>query len=238
MNKRAIKMLVLSSVIAGALLLNVNAVNAEEIKWRARTVEEIRESIEISADKNIYTIQSGDTLFNISLAVDISVDRLKEINQQVIDVSLIYVGNKLVFDDKNVTVLDRDGVIIYDGAISTTNSTDTKAPYEKPVSAISVSNSIDTDVISKDKPSLETTCVTPTVPEEPTTPETPTVPVIPTLPEIPIAPGTSASVDILAVPSGIEIDSVAYWSWIFSQGYTGAISLENGLVAAYKITYS
>lgn len=111
-----VKGFLFSTILGGSLLLSNIETFAQETQneWIPRTSEQIKSEIK----GNEYVIQWGDTLSAISIATDISINRLAEINQ-ITNIYLIYVGNKLVFggeinsktgeDNRVVAVQDSNG---------------------------------------------------------------------------------------------------------------------------------
>ena len=76
-------------------------------KWEARSIEQIKKDVE---GKKEYTIVWGDTLSGISLATNVTMEKLASLNG-IGDYNLIYAGNKLVFEGNVVTVQDQNGVV-------------------------------------------------------------------------------------------------------------------------------
>lgn len=102
MNK--LKKLTMGMVLANLLTIVVmDTVHAAE--WAARSVEQIKQDLVVS-DKGIqeYTVKWGDTLYALSKATDIPIEKLAEINN-IQNINLIEVGTKFVFD-KNNTYLE------------------------------------------------------------------------------------------------------------------------------------
>ncbi|UUV99639.1 LysM peptidoglycan-binding domain-containing protein [Vagococcus luciliae] len=107
MNKTLKKILFSSTVLTSVLIAgNAKTVNAStNEEWRARSVEEIKESIKQNID--VYTIIKGDTLSAISEASGITIDDLVAWNN-IANRDLIYAGNTLIFH-ANGTVTDTNG---------------------------------------------------------------------------------------------------------------------------------
>lgn len=106
--------LLFSTIFGSSLfLLHVETFAQETQKeWFQRTSEQIKSEIK----GNEYIIQWGDTLSTISVATDISINRLAEINQ-IANIDLIYASNKLVFGGKINSKAGEDNrvVAIQDG---------------------------------------------------------------------------------------------------------------------------
>lgn len=95
MNK--LKKLTMGMVLANLLAIGVmDTVHAAE--WVARSVEQIKQDLVVS-DKGVqeYTVKWGDTLYALSKAINIPVEKLAEINN-IQNINLIEVGTKFVFD--------------------------------------------------------------------------------------------------------------------------------------------
>lgn len=103
------RLLISSVVLGGILLTGVQSIQASEAdgKWEARSVEQIKKDVE---GKSEYTIVWGDTLSGISLATNITMDKLASLNG-IGDYNLIFAGNKLLFEGNVVTVQDKNGVV-------------------------------------------------------------------------------------------------------------------------------
>ena len=106
--------LLFSTILGGSLFLSNIETFAQETQkeWLPRTSQQIKSEIK----GNEYVIQWGDSLSAISVATDISINRLAEINQ-IANVDLIYAGNKLVFGGEinSKTGKDNRVVAIQDG---------------------------------------------------------------------------------------------------------------------------
>ena len=81
-------------------------------KWSARTVQEIKADFDKSGTSKSYKIQWGDTLSAISTAINVSQDRLAQINS-IENKDLIFAGNTIQIDgagsDATITIKDQDG---------------------------------------------------------------------------------------------------------------------------------
>lgn len=108
--KRIVSAFLFSSIVlGGSLLLKEQNMHASEAdgKWEPRSIEQIKKEIE---GKREYTIVWGDTLSGISLATNISMDKLASLNG-IGDYNLIYAGNKLIFEGNVVTIQNPNGVV-------------------------------------------------------------------------------------------------------------------------------
>ena len=110
LGKKLGKGLALSAfTMAGVFILKGQDIQASEMdgKWEARSIEKIKKDVE---GKKEYTIVWGDTLSGISLATNVTMEKLASLNG-IGDYNLIYAGNKLVFEGNVVTVQDQNGVV-------------------------------------------------------------------------------------------------------------------------------
>lgn len=108
--KRIVSAFLFSSIVlGGSLLLKEQNIHASEAdgKWEPRSIEQIKKEIE---GKREYTIVWGDTLSGISLATNISMDKLASLNG-IGEYNLIYAGNKLIFEGNVVTIQNPNGVV-------------------------------------------------------------------------------------------------------------------------------
>src|SRR5690625_789885 len=103
---------------AGALtMLGSEDVGAQELdaaSWTPRTVEEIKNDLDVGEEETTYTFQWGDTLSAIARATDLSVNKLVQIND-INNANLIYAGNTIHLsgDQQIVTVEKEDEVVSY-----------------------------------------------------------------------------------------------------------------------------
>lgn len=115
--------------IAGALTF-VNAQDAEASSWTPNSVEDIKAVIdEQAADQDgtiKYEFQWGDTLWAISEATDISLNKLTQINN-IQNADLIRVGGKIYLsnDGSVVSVEENNSVRSYDVSEETVRETET-----------------------------------------------------------------------------------------------------------------
>lgn len=197
-SSKLIKSILYSSILGGTILIGGSITQASETDttWQPRTSEQIKSEIK----GNEYIIQWGDTLSAISVATDISINRLAEINQ-ITNIDLIYAGNKLVFGGEinSKTGEDNRVVAIQDsnGKTSVVINTDENKPLinEKETEKAKVTeNNGGTYTPPKktdnngQKPLPEVPVDPNPKPEEPAPPVTPIDPVKPIDPEPPIDP--------------------------------------------------
>ncbi|HEL2594086.1 TPA: LysM peptidoglycan-binding domain-containing protein [Streptococcus suis] len=83
------KMLYISSLALSLFSTGMISTNVLAIEWAPRTVSEISPEIVQEEGKMTYTVQYGDTLSAIALAMNIDMDLLAKINQ-IADVNLIF----------------------------------------------------------------------------------------------------------------------------------------------------
>lgn len=115
-----------------------NEANAEEMSaanWAPRTVAEISSEIEAQKAEQTdeesvsYTFQWGDTLWGISEATDVSVDKLVKVND-LDSRSMIHVGTTVYLngDSSVISVENNDEVVSYD--VSEEEVVETETPEE------------------------------------------------------------------------------------------------------------
>lgn len=115
-----------------------NEANAEEMSaanWAPRTVSEISSEIEAqkaeqSGEESVsYTFQWGDTLWGISEATDVSVDKLVKVND-LDSRSMIHVGTTVYLNEDSsvISVENNDEVVSYD--VSEEEVVETETPEE------------------------------------------------------------------------------------------------------------
>ena len=105
-----------ASMFALGLGLNMPATTAHasqlDGQWKARTVQEIKADFDKSGTSQSYKIQWGDTLSAISAAINVSQDRLAQINS-IENKDLIFAGNTIQIDgngsDATITIKDQNG---------------------------------------------------------------------------------------------------------------------------------
>ena len=91
MNK---KLLLASTVALSALPLLTTRAEEQPQNWTARTVEQIKADITSNENQQTYTVQYGDTLGNITQAMNIDLVDLAKINQ-IANADLIFPGTVL-----------------------------------------------------------------------------------------------------------------------------------------------
>lgn len=84
----------LYSTAALSLFAAGHQVNADDTTWSARSVDQIKNDIASTDNKQTYTVQYGDTLSSIAEAMGIDVNVLANINQ-ITNLDLIYPGTVL-----------------------------------------------------------------------------------------------------------------------------------------------
>lgn len=150
---------------------NMSDASAQEMSadnWEPRTVSEI--SSEIAAQKENqdgndaveYTFQWGDTLWGVSKATDVSIDKLAKVND-IDNRSMIQVDTKIYLsgDSSIISVENNDEVVSYD--VSEEEVVETETPKE-------VQESVKEEVVTEATPeATETTEAT--EPAETTAPE-------------------------------------------------------------------
>ncbi|MFK8242877.1 MULTISPECIES: LysM domain-containing protein [unclassified Facklamia] len=84
------KLILASSVALLVLPLSTNFVEAQQLEWKPRTVEQVKADLEKDEHNEVkYTIKYGDTLSVIAEALDMDVKVLGQIND-IIDLDLIF----------------------------------------------------------------------------------------------------------------------------------------------------
>ena len=122
---KALKVLAIGVVVGGISLAVGTQAHAEA--WTPRTVDQIKADIAKTNGKE-YTIIRGDTMWGISQATNLTVQKLADINK-IANVDLIYAGNKLVFEGSVVSVENAKG----DTVAQTVIQSEDKVDPEKPV---------------------------------------------------------------------------------------------------------
>lgn len=158
LGKKLGKGLALSAfTMAGVLILKGQDIQASEMggKWEARSIEQIKKDVE---GKKEYTIVWGDTLSGISLATNVTMEKLASLNG-IGNYNLIYAGNKLVFEGNVVTVQDQNGVVSDQQQITESDKIVPNQPIGESVGQVSptpnMSNTQDqTNVESSDTTSI------------------------------------------------------------------------------------
>ncbi|HEM5336393.1 TPA: LysM peptidoglycan-binding domain-containing protein [Streptococcus suis] len=128
------KMLYTSSLALSLFSTGMISTNVLAIEWAPRTVSEISPEIVQEEGKMTYTVQYGDTLSAIALAMNIDMDLLAKINQ-IADVNLIFPDTVLTttvdLTTNQVTV--EDTVVPLDQISSVTDSAPVEEVVEQPV---------------------------------------------------------------------------------------------------------
>ncbi|MFC6464639.1 3D domain-containing protein [Marinilactibacillus sp. GCM10026970] len=153
---------------------NTSDASAQEMSadnWEPRTVSEI--SSEIAAQKENqdgndaieYTFQWGDTLWGVSKATDVSIDKLAKVND-IDNRSMIQVDTKIYLsgDSSIISVENNDEVVSYD--VSEEEVVETETPQE-------VQESVKEEVVEEEAVTEETPEATETTEPAETTPEAP-----------------------------------------------------------------
>jgi len=118
----------------------INTNEAEAASWEANSVAEIQASIQNQAngqDGTVeYTFQNGDTLWGISQAIGIPVDKLAQINN-IEDSSLITVGSAIYLSENGsvVSVEENSQVKSYDVSEEVVKETETPEEVQEDTSA-------------------------------------------------------------------------------------------------------
>jgi len=124
---------------AGLMMLTNNTEASANGNWVPRTVLEIEEDIneakdDIENDNETleYTFQWGDTLWGVSQATDISVDKLVQVND-IDNRSLIHVGTTIYLskDLSVVSVQNEEEVVSYDVSDDEVKETETPKEVEE-----------------------------------------------------------------------------------------------------------
>ncbi|HHA5523890.1 TPA: LysM peptidoglycan-binding domain-containing protein [Enterococcus faecium] len=164
---KLLKVLAVGVTVGGiALAINQEKVSAEE--WTPRTVEQIKADIK----GNEYTIVWGDTLSGISQAINITVQKLADINK-IANVDLIYAGNKLVFEGNVATVQNSAGETVAQTVIQDTDKVNPTQPVGQPaVSQDTTSNATNSadQSVAPTTPAGDSGATTPEQPVQPSTP--------------------------------------------------------------------
>lgn len=103
--KKIYRVLVGAGIFCLLLAAGTPLASAQVRQWSPRTVEAIRQEIEKNTTNGIssYTIQWGDTLYAISQASDVSIERLMEFNS-FDNARLIDVGTTIYFNQAEQSV--------------------------------------------------------------------------------------------------------------------------------------
>ncbi|MGQ7514147.1 LysM peptidoglycan-binding domain-containing protein [Streptococcus suis] len=184
------KMLYTSSLALSLFSTGMISTNVLAIEWAPRTVSEISPEIVQEEGKMTYTVQYGDTLSAIALAMNIDMDLLAKINQ-IADVNLIFPDTVLtttVDQNNQVTQVEieapvqgntnetvqaivdlttnqvtvEDTVVPLDQISSVTDSAPVEEVVEQPVAEASVEEVVEQPVVEApvEQPVVETPQVT------------------------------------------------------------------------------
>ncbi|WP_231415586.1 LysM peptidoglycan-binding domain-containing protein [Enterococcus faecalis] len=116
-------------VTVGGLALAMNTEKAEAAEWTPRTVDQIKADI-AKTQGNKYTIVWGDTMWGISQATNLTVQKLADLNK-IANVDLIYAGNTLVFDGNVVTAKNDKGETVAQSVVTPQDKNDANKPVGK-----------------------------------------------------------------------------------------------------------
>lgn len=97
------------AVLAGLSVMNTTAFAETSSQWVARTAEQVKADLQVEENGvGSYTVQWGDTLYALSVATDISIEKLAQINQ-IDNVNLIEVGTVFYFsEDKSIVSVEKN----------------------------------------------------------------------------------------------------------------------------------
>ncbi|CYV76691.1 LysM peptidoglycan-binding domain-containing protein [Streptococcus suis] len=141
------KMLYTSSLALSLFSTGMISTNVLAIEWAPRTVSEISPEIVQEEGKMTYTVQYGDTLSAIALAMNIDMDLLAKINQ-IADVNLIFPDTVLTTTvDQNNQVTVEDTVVPLDQISSVTDSAPVEEVVEQPVVEAPVEEVVEQPVV-------------------------------------------------------------------------------------------
>ncbi|MGM0208462.1 hypothetical protein IGI96_002982 [Enterococcus sp. DIV0421] len=131
MSKKVFVSLIVGAAAGVVFFTSGNDVQASEVNrvWTPRTVEQIKADV-AKAKNNQYTIVWGDTMWGISQATNLTVQKLAELNK-IANVDLIYAGNTLVFDGNVATVQNKQGETIAQTVIQPEDKNDASKPVGK-----------------------------------------------------------------------------------------------------------
>ena len=126
---KALKVLAIGVVVGGISLAVGTQAHAEA--WTPRTVDQIKADIAKTNGKE-YTIVWGDTMWGISQATNLTVQKLADMNK-IANVDLIYAGNKLIFEGNVATVQNNKGDTVAQTVIQPEDKVDPEKPVGQPV---------------------------------------------------------------------------------------------------------
>ena len=116
-------------VVVGGIALAMNTEKAEAAEWSPRSVEAIKADV-AKAKNNQYKIVWGDTMWGISQATNLTVQKLADLNK-IANVDLIYAGNTLVFDGNVVTAKNDKGETVAQSVVTPQDKNDANKPVGK-----------------------------------------------------------------------------------------------------------
>ncbi|OOG23392.1 peptidoglycan-binding protein LysM [Enterococcus casseliflavus] len=131
MSKKVLVSLIVGAAAGVCFFTGVNAAHASETDgvWTARTVDQIKVDI-AKAKNNQYTIVWGDTMWGISQATNLTIQKLADLNK-IANVDLIYAGNTLVFDGNVVTAKNEKGETVAQSVVTPQDKNDANKPVGK-----------------------------------------------------------------------------------------------------------
>lgn len=141
---KLLRVLAIGATIGGVALATAHE-KVDAAEWTPRTVEQIKADMK----GNEYTIVWGDTLSGISQATNISVQKLADMNK-IVNVDLIYAGNKLVFDGNVATVQNNKGETVAQSVIQNEDKVVANQPVGQPVQGTTNSATQNTTTPSTD----------------------------------------------------------------------------------------
>ncbi|OOG23233.1 peptidoglycan-binding protein LysM [Enterococcus casseliflavus] len=131
MSKKVFVSLIVGAAAGVVFFTSGNDAQASEVNrvWTPRTVEQIKADV-AKAKNNQYTIVWGDTMWGISQATNLTVQKLSELNK-IANVDLIYAGNTLVFDGNVVTAKNDKGETVAQSVVTPQDKNDASKPVGK-----------------------------------------------------------------------------------------------------------
>ncbi|MGL9729665.1 LysM peptidoglycan-binding domain-containing protein [Enterococcus sp. DIV0756] len=115
-------------VLLIGLLLVTSPMNTQATIWQANSVETIK--AKLKAGQNTYTFETGDTFYNIGLAVNVKWQTLMALNgfEEGSQYS-VPVGTTIKFDGSRITVIDPSGHTITDKELTDQDKIDPSKPF-------------------------------------------------------------------------------------------------------------